>query len=342
MQRAFVGIVASGSATLEAAYFGMPFVLIYKVAWPTYVAARLVVNVDFLGMPNLLAGKEVVPEFIQHEAKPDAIVKAVRLLMEDSPARDRMILDFDAIITKLGGTGASERAAQAILEELQTGAPSDNTMKIWDISRTLSNDFAEWPGDEPFRYRVTNEIAKGASVNLGAIAMSVHNGTHADAQFHFDMNGAPIEKASLEIYLGRATVVDLSETFFQSTEKHLITREDLRPHAEEIAATSRLLVKTGRWSDSTVFPNRIPVIAADVPAWLQKNGVKLLGVDLPSMDELDSKSLQNHHALARAGIAIIESLDLSDVAPGIYNFAALPLKIAGADGAPVRAVLWRD
>lgn len=118
MQRAFVGMVASGSATLEAAYFGMPFVLIYKVAWLTYVAARLVVNVDFLGMPNLLAGKEVVPEFIQHEAKPEAIVSAVRLLMEDSPARDRMISDFDAISRTLGGSGASERAAQAILEEI--------------------------------------------------------------------------------------------------------------------------------------------------------------------------------------------------------------------------------
>ena len=124
MQRAFVGMVASGSATLEAAYFGMPFVLIYKVAWPTYVAARLVVNVDFLGMPNLLAGKEVVPEFIQHEAKPEAIVKGVRLLMDDSPARDRMISDFVATTSKLGGTGASERAAQAILEELETGAAS--------------------------------------------------------------------------------------------------------------------------------------------------------------------------------------------------------------------------
>jgi lipid-A-disaccharide synthase len=88
------------------------------------VAARLVVKVDFLGMPNLLAGKEVVPEFIQHEAKPDAIVAAVRLLMDDSPARDRMILDFEATTSKLGGTGASERAAQAILEELQTVTPS--------------------------------------------------------------------------------------------------------------------------------------------------------------------------------------------------------------------------
>src|SRR3954451_24006823 len=131
-------------------------------------------------------------------------------------------------------------------------------MKIWDISRPLTNDLAPWPGDTPFNFRLIRKIPEGSSVNLGAIGMSVHNGTHADARFHFEVNGAPIEKASLEIYLGRATVVDLSETFFQSTEKHLITREDLRPHAEEIAATSRLLAKTGRWSDSTVFPSRIP------------------------------------------------------------------------------------
>lgn len=215
-------------------------------------------------------------------------------------------------------------------------------MKIWDISRTLSNDFAEWPGDEPFRYRLTREIAKSHSVNLGSITMSVHNGTHADARFHFDTKGETIEKAPLDIYLGRATVVDLAQTFLRSKEKHLITTEDLKAHAEGIAATSRLLIKTGRWTDSTTFPKQIPVIAADVPAWLQKNGVKLLGLDLPSMDEIDSKSLQNHHALARVGIAIMESLDLSEVAPGIYNLAALPLKIAGGDGAPVRAVLWRE
>jgi arylformamidase len=215
-------------------------------------------------------------------------------------------------------------------------------MKLWDISRTLSNDFAEWPGDEPFHYRLTREIDKGATVNLGAVTMSAHNGTHADARFHFDSKGGSIDKAPLDIYLGRATVVDLAQSFLKSKGKHLITIEDLQPQAEDIAATSRLLVKTGRWGDSTVFPNQIPVIAADVPTWLQKNGVKLLGVDLPSMDEIDSKSLQNHHALARAGIAIVESLDLSDVGPGIYNFAGLPLKIAGADGAPMRAILWRE
>lgn len=122
MQRAWAGIVTSGSATLEAAYFRLPFVLIYKVAWPTYLAARLVVSVKYLGMPNLLADKEVVPEFIQHRAKPNALVKAMQPLIENANARERMISEFDVIIAKLGDSGASERAARAIIEEI--GSPT--------------------------------------------------------------------------------------------------------------------------------------------------------------------------------------------------------------------------
>ena len=118
MQRASVGIIASGSATLEAAYFSLPFVLVYKVAWPTYLAARLVVSVKYLGMPNVIAGREVVPEFIQHRARPRAIAQAVLRLLNDKTARDRMISDFDAVIASLGAGGASERAAKAILDEL--------------------------------------------------------------------------------------------------------------------------------------------------------------------------------------------------------------------------------
>jgi len=115
MQRAFAGIVASGSATLEAAYFRLPFVLIYKVAWPTYLAARLVVTVKYLGMPNVLANKEVVPEFIQHRAKPNLIVKAVWRLMENPEARAGMIAEFDEIVGKMGKGEASEKAARAII-----------------------------------------------------------------------------------------------------------------------------------------------------------------------------------------------------------------------------------
>ena len=119
MQHAWAGIIASGSATLEAAFFRLPFVLIYKVAWPTYVAARLVVNVKYLGMPNLLADKEVVPEFIQHRAKPNAIVEALQPLIENANARERMISEFDAMVPRLGDIGASEKAARAIIEEIE-------------------------------------------------------------------------------------------------------------------------------------------------------------------------------------------------------------------------------
>jgi lipid-A-disaccharide synthase len=118
MQRGSAGIVASGSATLEAAYFRLPFVLVYKVAWPTYLAARLVVKVKYLGMPNVLAERDVVPEFIQHRAKPEAIAKAVWQLLENADAREQMISEFDAIVGKLGVGEASEKAAGAIIEEI--------------------------------------------------------------------------------------------------------------------------------------------------------------------------------------------------------------------------------
>jgi lipid-A-disaccharide synthase len=119
MQRAWAGMVASGSATLEAAYFRLPFVLIYKVAWPTYLAGRAVVRVKYLGMPNLLAEKEVVPEFIQHRAEPHRVADEMRILVDDSIAREQMISEFDTIIGKLGRGRATEKAAQVIIQELK-------------------------------------------------------------------------------------------------------------------------------------------------------------------------------------------------------------------------------
>lgn len=118
MQRAQTGIVASGTATLEAAYFRLPFVLVYRVARPTYFAARLVVKVKHLGMPNVLAGREIVPEFIQHRADPQKIGAAVARLMNDVNARNLMTSEFDAIVSALGESGASMTAARAILEEI--------------------------------------------------------------------------------------------------------------------------------------------------------------------------------------------------------------------------------
>jgi lipid-A-disaccharide synthase len=119
MQRAFVGIVASGSATLEAAYFRLPFVLVYKVSWLTYFVGKLLVRINFIGMPNVLANKEIVPEYIQHRATTDNLSRAVSNLIDEPSAREKMISEFDHILSELGGPGASERAAKAIIDEIR-------------------------------------------------------------------------------------------------------------------------------------------------------------------------------------------------------------------------------
>ena len=183
-------------------------------------------------------------------------------------------------------------------------------------------------------------------MNVGAVNMGVHNGTHADAPFHFDESGDPIERMPLDAYVGDAVVVDLTKLFASAEDRHDQRRKigvaDLEAFSSSLEHSPRLLLKTGTWKDSNVFPDWIPVVAPDVPGWLRERKVRLLGLDLPSVDEIDAKKLTNHYALAAARIAIIESLDLNEVEAGIYHFAALPLKIAGGDAGPVRAILWRD
>ena len=119
MAKANVGMVASGTATLEAVLSQLPFVLIYRVAWLTYLAARLVVRIKYLGMPNVLADREIVPEFIQHKAQPRAIVAAVRRLLTDKSERARMLADFAGVAQKLGRGEAGENAADAVITELR-------------------------------------------------------------------------------------------------------------------------------------------------------------------------------------------------------------------------------
>jgi len=122
MQRSFVGVVASGTATLEAAYYRLPFILIYKVSWMTYLAGRLLIRVKYLGMPNVLADREIVPEFIQHRARVGVLAKAVATLLSDSERRERMSSELDESVARLGGRGASERAARAVLHLLRDEA----------------------------------------------------------------------------------------------------------------------------------------------------------------------------------------------------------------------------
>ncbi len=119
MQRATAGMVASGTATLESAYFGLPFVLLYKAAWITFLIGRRLVKVKWLGMPNILAGREIVPEFLQEAARPAAIAAAVGPLLDDPAARSRLQADLASVIHGLGSPGAAGRAAEAIMETVK-------------------------------------------------------------------------------------------------------------------------------------------------------------------------------------------------------------------------------
>jgi lipid-A-disaccharide synthase len=121
MQRAFIGMVASGTATLESSYFRLPFVLVYKVSWFSYVPGRLLIRIDHLGMPNILAGKEIIPEFIQRNAQPDRIADSVWKLYDKPILRANMVSEMDRVIKLLGEKGAGRRAAEAVVRELGRG-----------------------------------------------------------------------------------------------------------------------------------------------------------------------------------------------------------------------------
>ncbi|MEM9235976.1 MAG: lipid-A-disaccharide synthase, partial [Verrucomicrobiota bacterium] len=114
MQKAHCGVVASGTATVEAGYYGMPYCLVYKLAWPTYVAAKVVVRIKLVGLVNILAGEEVVQEFIQSEADPVHVSKALGRFLSDPEHVERVRARMQEATGKLGGTGAHQRAAEAV------------------------------------------------------------------------------------------------------------------------------------------------------------------------------------------------------------------------------------
>ncbi len=114
MRTAAAGMVASGTATLEATVLGLPYLLVYRVSWLTYAAGRLLIRVPHLGMANILAGRPIVPEFIQHQARPAAMARETLRLLDDPQARRTMLEDFVAVTRSLGPAGAARKAAEAL------------------------------------------------------------------------------------------------------------------------------------------------------------------------------------------------------------------------------------
>jgi arylformamidase len=194
-----------------------------------------------------------------------------------------------------------------------------------DISRPIRAGMAVWPGDTELSL---TQSAWG-SVTVGAVALSLHTGTHADAPSHFLPGGASIEQIQPEIYVGECVVIDGRGREF--LDRDLFESVELAP---------RVLIRTDSWRDGDPFPDAVPTLTKSAIEWLEWNDVILIGVDVPSVDALDSKNLPIHHALAKAGIHILESLDLRQVTAGRYTLSALPLPFALGDASPVRAVLW--
>jgi arylformamidase len=203
-------------------------------------------------------------------------------------------------------------------------------MKLIDISRPLKKGVPNWPGDTEFQYEVSWSKEQSGSVNVGKITMSIHTGTHIDSPYHFDDDGERVVDLDINLYVGSALVIDM-------TNKDSIGADDLQNiNFDEI---ERVLFKTNSWKDPNVFPEDITFLRADIGPYLAEKGIKLIGVDVPSVDPLNSKELVAHHSLHKHGIHILEGIDLEKVEPGCYELMALPLALIETDGSPVRAVL---
>jgi arylformamidase len=203
-------------------------------------------------------------------------------------------------------------------------------MKIHDISRPILTGMPVWPGDTPAEFTFTNTKAAGYSANVGRLRVSLHCGTHADAPYHYNDAGLKIDEVPADTYVGPARVVDIRG-------HAAITTALLAP--QDFKGTPRVLFKSDTWTDFAVFPREWPLMAPDVPAWLAARGVKLVGLDVPSVDHIKSTDLPIHHACDAANLVILENLDLRAITPGVYELIALPLRIQGGDGSPIRAVL---
>lgn len=203
---------------------------------------------------------------------------------------------------------------------------------LYDITRTISPAIAIWPGDTPFTLAHVMRLDEGASVNLTTFTTTAHLGTHADAYYHYEAAGAHPAGMPLDAYIGRARVVTVAK------EDGPLLPEDFR-HVD-LSHAERLLVHSAvsRLADHE-WPETFPYLSVELIAWLAGLHIRLIGLDSPSVDAFTSTDLPCHHALYRHKMVNIELLQLDGVPDGDYELIALPLKLDGACGSPVRAVL---
>ncbi|MGH7476426.1 MAG: cyclase family protein [Longimicrobiales bacterium] len=202
--------------------------------------------------------------------------------------------------------------------------------RVRDISMPVSARTAVWPGDRTFAIDWTLRRERGDSVNVAAVSLSTHTGTHVDGPLHVVDGGAPIGLADLAALVGPARVVD-------ARGHERLDASALPP--DTLRTAERLLFRTRAASRPEQFPDTFAAFTPELARTLAAAGVRLVGTDAPSVDPFGSTTLDAHRAFIGGGIAIVENLVLDDVAPGDYFLVVLPLKLLDADSSPARAVL---
>lgn len=207
-------------------------------------------------------------------------------------------------------------------------------VRIIDITQRLDASTPLWPGEPPFVLRQHAVISDECPVNVGALSMPLHAGTHADAPFHYDAGGPASAETALEPYIGRCVVVDVRHATGPAVEVAEIDWAVL-----EAAGAQRVLLRTYDAFPHAAWDSGFRAVSAAVIERLAALGVVLIGTDAASLDPETSKTMDAHHAVRAADMRILEGLVLDHVTPGLYELIALPLPLAGADASPVRAIL---
>jgi len=210
---------------------------------------------------------------------------------------------------------------------------------LHDITPPISTRLGVWPGDTSASREVLLEIERGATVTLSTLRATVHLGAHADAPNHYGAGAAAIEQRRLDFYLGPCVVVRVEVGRGQRVTVEMFERGSGARTARPADLPPRVLLATGTFPDPERWNNDFAALAPELVDWLHGRGVRLVGIDTPSVDLMDDGLLLAHKRFLAHDMAILEGLVLRDVPAGHYELIALPLPLVGFDASPVRAVL---
>jgi arylformamidase len=199
---------------------------------------------------------------------------------------------------------------------------------IYDITPPITPKLAVWPGDTRPSREVLCDMARGDNITLSTLRATVHLGAHADAPSHYGKAAAAIESRKLDLYLGPCQVLHVS-----AKQKQRVKVDEIEIKAE------RFLMATATLSNPEEFNTDFAAYDPEFISWLHERGVRLIGIDTPSIDVFDSKDLPSHQTVLKHDMAVLEGLVLDAVPDGVYELIALPLKLVGFDASPVRAIL---